>query len=360
MIGEHTDYNGGFVLPVALPHTTRAAVGRRTDGRVALASLQGDGGDRRARPSTSWPPAGPTAGRATRPASWPGWRDRLAGGREHPGGHRRPGRAPACPRRPRSTCSVALALRDLLAPELRAAGAGGAGPARGERLRRRAHRHPRPVGLAAVHGRARAVPRHPRPAAPSRCRWTWRPPGSPCSSSTSGDTHDHAEGGYGDRRRECEQAAARLGVGLLREVDRRRRPRSPWPTARARATCCCAAPGTSSPRTPGCWRWSPTLREGRRPAGRSGRCSPPGTRRCGTTSRSPSRCWTPASTRRWTAGAHGARMVGGGFGGSAIALVDADAVDRVRAASPPPTARRGAAEPRTFVAVPSAGARRLV
>jgi galactokinase len=40
VIGEHTDYNDGFVLPVALPHTTRAAVGRRSDGRVAVASLR--------------------------------------------------------------------------------------------------------------------------------------------------------------------------------------------------------------------------------------------------------------------------------------------------------------------------------
>ena len=58
------------------------------------------------------------------------------------------------------------------------------------------------------------------------------------------------------------------------------------------------------------------------------------------------------------AGAHGARMVGGGFGGSAIALVDATRRRRHRrrdrAVRP-----RGHAAPRTFVTVPSAGARRL-
>jgi galactokinase len=59
------------------------------------------------------------------------------------------------------------------------------------------------------------------------------------------------------------------------------------------------------------------------------------------------------------AGAHGARMVGGGFGGSAIALVDDASLGRVIDAI---TARfdcEGAGTPRTFVTVPSDGARRL-
>jgi galactokinase len=40
LIGEHTDYNAGLCLPVALPHATYAAVGRRDDGRVRIASRQ--------------------------------------------------------------------------------------------------------------------------------------------------------------------------------------------------------------------------------------------------------------------------------------------------------------------------------
>jgi galactokinase len=59
------------------------------------------------------------------------------------------------------------------------------------------------------------------------------------------------------------------------------------------------------------------------------------------------------------AGAYGARMVGGGFGGSAIALVDADRLDEVTAAIVRRFTASAAAPPRTFVAVPSAGARRL-
>jgi galactokinase len=40
LIGEHTDYNRGLVLPVALPHVTYAAMSPRGDGRVRIASVE--------------------------------------------------------------------------------------------------------------------------------------------------------------------------------------------------------------------------------------------------------------------------------------------------------------------------------
>ncbi|TQL68231.1 galactokinase [Nocardioides albertanoniae] len=40
LIGEHTDYNAGLVLPVALPHATYAAAAPRTDGVIRIASAQ--------------------------------------------------------------------------------------------------------------------------------------------------------------------------------------------------------------------------------------------------------------------------------------------------------------------------------
>src|SRR4051794_18981851 len=40
LIGEHTDYNDGFVLPFALPWGVSAAVSPREDGVLRLRSLQ--------------------------------------------------------------------------------------------------------------------------------------------------------------------------------------------------------------------------------------------------------------------------------------------------------------------------------
>ncbi|WP_186324370.1 galactokinase [Microbacterium paludicola] len=42
LIGEHTDYNDGYVLPFAIPHRTYAAVARRDDGRIRVASTFAD------------------------------------------------------------------------------------------------------------------------------------------------------------------------------------------------------------------------------------------------------------------------------------------------------------------------------
>ena len=58
------------------------------------------------------------------------------------------------------------------------------------------------------------------------------------------------------------------------------------------------------------------------------------------------------------AGAHGARMTGGGFGGSAIALVDADRVDEVARAVVAAYEREGFTPPAFLDAVPSAPAGR--
>jgi galactokinase len=173
----------------------------------------------------------------------------------------------------------------------------------------------------------------------------------------SGVTHDHAEGGYGDRRRECETAAERLGVGLLREIEdvaeldvladgtpegdvlfRRARH---IVTEDARVLEVVAAlRGDADPRAIG-----PVLTAGHASLRDDFEISIPLLDAC--------------VESALAAGAHGARMVGGGFGGSAIALVDADAVDAVTAAVTARFAREGAAAPRTFVTVPSAGARRL-
>jgi len=59
------------------------------------------------------------------------------------------------------------------------------------------------------------------------------------------------------------------------------------------------------------------------------------------------------------AGAYGARITGGGFGGCVLALVDSGRADRTGAAVAEAYAARGFTAPAWFVAVPGQGARRL-
>jgi galactokinase len=60
-----------------------------------------------------------------------------------------------------------------------------------------------------------------------------------------------------------------------------------------------------------------------------------------------------------SAGAVGARMTGGGFGGSAIALTPAGSAQQVRAAVEQAFARAGYSAPEIFSVSPAAGAMRL-
>ena len=357
VIGEHTDYNGGFVLPVALPHTTRAAVGRRDDGRLALVSLQHPDGDAElpldelapGRPP-GWGsyPAGVVAGLAEQAAAAGGLSVVVDG--DVPSGAGLSSSAAL-------ECAVALALRDLLAPELTR-----------EQLVELARGAENdyvgaPTGILDQSASLLCTAGHAL-FLDTRDRRTEQVPldlaaaGLALLVVDSGETHHHAEGGYGDRRRECEQAAARLGVGLLREVPDvaalaplddgtaagavllRRARHVVTEDARVLQVVAVLREG-GDPRDVG-----PVLTAGHASLRDDFEISTP--------------LLDATVDAALAAGAHGARMVGGGFGGSAIALVDADAVDRVRAAVTAAYRARGEAEPRTFVAVPSAGARRVV
>src|SRR4051812_19050907 len=209
VIGEHTDYNGGFVLPVAMEHTTRAAVGRRDDGRVAFDSLQGDG------PVVDLELAELAPGRPDGWAGYPagvvlGLRDRLAGGvnvlvdTDVPVGAGLSSSAAL-------TCSVALALSDLVAPELRRQDL--------VELARSAENDfvGAPTGILDQSASVLCTAGHAL-FLDTRDRTCEQVPldlaaaGLALLVVDSGVTHDHAEGGYGDRRRGGEGGATRLGV----------------------------------------------------------------------------------------------------------------------------------------------------
>jgi galactokinase len=356
VIGEHTDYNGGFVLPVALPHTTRAALGRRNDGRVALASLQhpDDDADLALADLAPGIPAnwgGYAAGVVAElrdPVAAAGGVDILVDG-EVPAGAGLSSSAAL-------ECAVALGLRDLLELDLSA-----------EDLVDVARRAENgyvgaPTGIldqsAALLCRAgAALFLDTRDRSSEQVPFDLAAAGLALLVVDTGETHAHAGGGYGDRRRECEEVAARLGVGLLREIgdvadlDRLddgtpegavllRRARHVVTEDARVLEVVATLRNEDDPRAIG-----PVLTAGHASLRDDFEISTP--------------LLDATVDAALGTGAHGARMVGGGFGGSAIALVDAESVDRVVAAVTARFAGLGHAPPRTFRAVPSDGARRL-
>ncbi|MEV5649701.1 galactokinase [Nocardia sp. NPDC052254] len=350
IIGEHTDYNDGYALPIALPQVVTCTATATTDAMVSVTSRQHPGRSVRE----------PIAGLGD--ATVGGWA-RYPLGVVHEfarRGHRPPGvvldidgAVPVGAGLSSSAaveCSVALAMRDLFAPRVglaelidigRAAENSYVGAATGtldqsaSLLCTEGHA----LFLDFATGEAAQVP-FDLTAANLRLL-----------VADTDTPHRLADGDYGRRRRECEAAAHELGVHSLRAISEPGETlRLADPVLRRRARHVV----TENARV---LTVAELLRDGRDP-----RAIGPLLTSGHQSLRDDFEVSTPqlnaAVDSALAAGAHGARMVGGGFGGSVIALTDIERTDSVAAAIRRRFRADGFTPPRFFVAVPSAGARR--
>ncbi|MGW4777816.1 galactokinase [Streptomyces filamentosus] len=353
LIGEYTDFNDGFVLPLALPHTTVAAVSRRDDGVLRLHSADAEGGIVQLALDALEPLSG--GGWAAYPAGV-AWALREAG---HTIGGADVHLASTVPAGAGLSSSAALevvtalALNDLF----------GLGLTRPE-LARIAQRAENafvgvPCGIMDQMASACAEEGHALHLDTRNLSYRQVPFGLAAEGLELlvVDTrvkHALGDGAYAERRAGCEAGARALGVRALRDVDA-----AHLPAALARLT-----DGT-------------TLRYVRHVVSDNDRVARTialldagATREVGpllTEGHASLRDDLRVSCAELdlvvetanAAGALGARMTGGGFGGSAVVLVDADRAAPVAAAVRSAFADAGYAEPGVFPAVPSAGARRL-
>jgi galactokinase len=357
LMGEHTDYNAGLCLPMALPHRTFAAAAPRSDGRLRIASAQqastwegdlDDVGERQ--------PAGWSAYAAGVP-----WALREALGRELPGldlwvdGH-----VPAGAGLSSSAaieCAVAVAVSDLAGLGLSETDEGRAALAaacnRAENVVAGA-----PTGgmdqaasLRCTEGHAllldsrdMSVEQVPLDLAAHGLAWL---------VLDTRATHELVDGQYGERRATCEAAAAVLGVSSLREVPasdldavlgrlpdevmRRRVRHVVTEIERVREMVALLRSGRVEDVGPVLDASHVSMRDDYEIS-------------C------PELDVAVESAR--AAGALGARMTGGGFGGSAIALVPEDRQADIGAAVVAAFADAGFEEPGIIPAYPAAGAGR--
>ncbi len=167
-------------------------------------------------------------------------------------------------------------------------------------------------------------------------------------------SHRLADGEYAKRRQECERAAERLGVSSLREIagiddalrrladdDVLRRRAKHVLTENARVEQTVAVLESGAPAS----EIGPLLTASHISLRDDFEVS--------------SAELDLAVEASLASGAHGARMTGGGFGGSTIALVGAEAAHSIGDAVLAAFAAAGMHEPRLFPAVPSDGAHRL-
>ncbi|WP_449485102.1 galactokinase [Streptomyces avidinii] len=353
LIGEHTDYNDGFALPIALPQTTLLAARARTDGLLRLHSAQGD------HRITELTVAGLAPGAVTGWAAYPAgvvWALTEAG---HPVGGADLHFDSAVPvgaglsSSAALECAVAVAYDALYGLELT-----------GPELARTAQRAENafvgvPCGImdqmasvcctagAALHLDARTPEHH------GQVPFDLRGQGLRLLVIDTRVSHDLGDGAYAALRAGCERAAALLGLPALRDLPAeglpgalRALPGELVPLVRhvvtenARVT-----EAVSRLREGDAAALGPILAEGHASLRDDYRVSCPET--------------DLAAAAAQDAGALGARMTGGGFGGSVIALVRAGAEDAVGGAVTAAFEAAGYRAPRILSAVPAAGARRL-
>ncbi len=351
IIGEHTDYNGGYALPIALPQVVTCAARATADGSVRVSSRQ--------HPDDSV--SQPIAGLAE--AEVAGWA-RYPLGVIHEyvrRGHPIPGvvleldgAVPVGAGLSSSAaveCSVAVALRDLFDLPVTAADLIDIGrAAENDYVGAATGTLDQSASVLCTAGHALFLDFHTGERA--QVPFDLAAAGLELLVIDTDTPHQLADGGYAGRRRECEQAAAALGVRSLREISEVRAvDRIDDPVVRRRARHIV----TENARVLDVVE---KLREGRDP-----RTIGPVLTAGHASLRDDFEISTPqldtAVAAALAAGAHGARMVGGGFGGSIIALTDAAHTREVARSVEKRFQEAGFTPPRTFVAVPSAGARRI-
>ncbi|MDI3403498.1 galactokinase [Streptomyces sp. B-S-A6] len=351
LIGEHTDYNDGFVMPFALPHTAVAAVRRRDDGVLRLHSADVPGAPVELRldeltPSGSW----------TDYVAGVAWALRDAG---HAVGGADVHIESTVPTGAGLSSSAALEVVTALAlSELCELGLHRWQLAR---LCQRAENVfvGAPTGIMDQTASACCTDGHAlfldtRDLAQQQIPFDLAALGLQLLVVDTQVKHAHSDGEYGKRRAGCEEGAAALGVTALRDIayedldaalDRLddaevRRLVRHIVTENRRVERVIELLSAGEVRAIG-----PVLTEGHASLRDDFRISCPEL--------------DLAVDTALSSGALGARMTGGGFGGSAIALVESSSADTVTKALAAAFTEAGLTQPRVFPAVPSSGARRL-
>ncbi|MEG8279399.1 galactokinase [Streptomyces sp. AHA2] len=354
LIGEHTDYNDGFVMPFALPHTAVAAVSPRDDAVLRLHSADVDSGVVELRLDDLAP--GSDKNWTAYPAGVV-WALREAGHAVTGADVHLASTVPSGAGLSSSAALevvIALALNDLFALGLR-----------GWQLARLCQRAENvyvgaPVGImdqtaSACCEEGHALFLDTRDLSQRQIPFDLAAGGMRLLVVDTQVKHSHSEGEYGKRRAGCEKGAALLGVDALRDIayddldaalrrlgdeEEVRRLVRHVVTEDRRVERVVSLLESGETRGIG-----PVLVEGHASLRDDFRISCPEL--------------DLVVEASLSAGALGARMTGGGFGGSAIVLAEEADVDAITKAVTEAFAAAGFTAPRVFEAVPSAGARRL-